>query len=196
MAVDAQQRLFVATGTTDLFAYDQVAKRWSRWIVNDPLPIRLLAVNSGTLVAQSNDCVSYYNTSSQIDIFPATIAAAPLGLTLASLNFANVTGVKLVRQFQVRGQYKGSHILRTVITYPDQNQIHGTTTATITPDPTKPYVIDVYPLTEEASSYGLSIDAVFLLPEAAGDSFEIDVIGALVAIDGRAGINLSTQQAG
>lgn len=196
MDVDEKQRLYVATNSTDLFVYDQIAKRWSRWIVYDATNPKLLAVNQGTMHYQSQACVAYYDTASAIDSTPTGISGCPLGFTLSSLQFGNVTGVKAVRQFQLRGKYKGSHRLVTVITYPDQNPTHGTTTATITPDPAKPYVIDVYPLTEEASSYALAVDAVFLLPEAAGDSFELDVIGALVGIDGRAGINRSTQEAG
>jgi hypothetical protein len=195
MAVDSKQRLHVLTNSTDWFVYDQIAKRWSRWILPATVFAKYATVSNGVVYFQDNQCVGFYDTSLFHDTITGDDFGTPLGFTMASLNFANVTGCKRLRQLQLRGKYKDTHNLAVSISYPDQNPNAVTTTMQLyTPDPTKPYVIDLYPAVEESSSYGLVVDADFTGIEVPGDSFELDVIGALVAVDSRSGINRSTQQ--
>jgi len=195
MAVDSKQRLHVLTNSTDWFVYDQIAKRWSRWILPATVFAKYATVSNGVVYFQDNQCVGFYDTSLFHDTITGDDFGTPLGFTMASLNFANVTGCKLLRQLQLRGKYKDTHSLAVSISYPDQNPNAATTMMQLyTPDPERPYVIDLYPAAEESSSYGLVVDADFTGIEVPGDSFELDVIGALVAVDSRSGTNRSTQQ--
>ncbi len=195
LAVDSKQRLYVLTNTTDMFSFDQISRRWSRWLIGSATNIKLATISNGTLHIQNNACVSYYDTTLARDIIAGVETGCPLGFTMASLNFGNVAGVKKVRLFQLRGQYKDTHKLQVTVGYPDQNATSPTTTMQLfTPSSTKPYVLDFYPKTEEASSYSLVVDASFSGVTTPGNSFELDMLAAQVAVDGRAGINKSTQQ--
>lgn len=200
MALDNKQKLHVATGTGVYLVYDAISQVWSRFIPGDA-PARLLTAVNGVATYQSGTCVAQYQTDGiYYDAIEPSGGHVPItpGFTVSSLNFANVAGVKLCRLIQLRGTWKGPHNVLVTVSYPDQNPIQSSTVmAPFTPDPTKPYVIDCYPGIEEASSYGLDVQTSFagVTPGTEGNTFELDVFSAEVAIDSRTGVSKSVQQA-
>jgi len=193
MAVDKKQRLAVLVGSGVAYVFDYVSGRWSRWILPDT-SIRLACIKDGQFNFSSATGVLYYDPALTHDDIASTVTGCPLGFTMASLSFGNVTGLKAVWQFQLRGEYKGEHSLVGTISYSDENATTPDTDLAITPDPTKPYVIDFEPTTDFASSYTLEVDADFTGVSVPGDSLTLDVIGAEVGVDSRSGINRSTQE--
>jgi hypothetical protein len=195
IAVDKKRRIHVLTTADKWFMFDEVARRWAQWILpGNAVGTRLACIVSGVVNAACTGGIYAYDETSAVDVLFGATTGCPLGFDMASLNFANVSGVKRLYLLQLRGTYKGPHNLTGTISASDSNPSAADVDVSITPDPTKPYVIDLYVgKLEEASSWAISLDADFTALSP-GDSFELDVIGAEVGVDGRAGINRSVQE--
>lgn len=188
LAIDENQRLHVATGTNGWFVYDQVVQLWSFWTPATS-SAKFPAVLGGRIAFQDNANVWVYDTGSFADNLGGTLFGCPPDVTLSSLNFANVRGLKSVWAMQLVGKYKGAHRLNAILSYPDDDPANPTTFGPFTPDGALPYLMEINPMVEQASSYGLRVYADFVGVTSPADSFELELISCEVGVESRSGLN-------
>lgn len=181
MAIDDKQRIHVMTGSSHIFVYDQVVQTWYHWIV--PVDGSKITSLSGTICFQTEGFVWTYDTSIFHDSINGFPVATPPDVTLASLQFGNVRGLKSLWEMQIVGDYKGPHRLNAVISYPDDDPGNPTTFGPYIPNPSLPYLLAINPMIEQASSYGLRVFADFVGITTPGDSFEFELISNEVGVD-------------
>jgi hypothetical protein len=182
LAVDSNQRLCVANGTNQIFVYDPIPKVWYTWTV--PNPVIKLTSWLGSFTYQDASSVMQQfggfcdNTASgQFPYCP--------DVTLALLLFAQARAVKQCWGLQIVGTFQGPHNLNASISYPDDQGEPPTSFGPFTPTNAVPYVYEINPKVEEASSY---LVRVFGTPTATGNSFSLELIGAEVGVDSRQGV--------
>jgi hypothetical protein len=86
---------------------------------------------------------------------------------------------------QITGTYRGPHQLNAVISYTDDTGQTPTTFGPFTPSSTAPYVYEINPKVEEASSY---LVRVYGTPTGSTNSFSLELIGCEVGVDTRQGV--------
>ena len=185
LTVDADQRLHVCTASQQWFVYDQVIDCWFEYEL--PFFALLPATLSGVAAFQDLNRVFAYDTSSFTDYDGTDRTAIAPDVTLSSINFNTVRGLKSVWEMQLVGTYKGPHRLNIELSYPDEYEEPTTTFDPFTPDPSAPYIVPFNPMVEEAASYGIRFFADFEGVEDPGDSFEVELITAEVGIDRKTG---------
>lgn len=189
MCVDADQRLHIATGTTAWFVYDQVRDCWYQWRL-PTTSATLCAVLEGRVAWQDDARVARYSASVFADTVGAVTYGVPPDFALASMDFGNVRGVKVVWAIQIEGTYRGPHRVNAVLSYPGNNDnAPPTTFGPFLPASDQPYVLEINPMVEEASSYGLRVFVDFVGVADPGDSAEFELISCEVGIDRRPGLN-------
>jgi hypothetical protein len=106
-------------------------------------------------------------------------------VTLQLLLFAQARAVKQCWAMQITGTYRGPHQLNAVISYTDDTGQAPTTFGPFTPSSSVPYVYEINPKVEEASSY---LVRVYGTPTGTGNSFSLELIGCEVGVDTRQGV--------
>ena len=180
--VDTLQRLVVANGTSTLFVYDPIPRMWYTWTV--PNPVIKLTTWLGTITYQDASAVMQQAAGTYHDTTGSGAAPYCPDITLALLLFAQARAVKQCWGLQLVGTYQGPHSLNAVISYPDDPGEAPTSFGPFVPDPSAPYVYEINPKVEEASSY---LVRVFGTPTSTGNSFSLELIGAEVGADGKQG---------
>lgn len=180
LAVDGQQRLLVATGSTDLFVYDQLPQAWYHWRL--PTAAQLITNRSGRAVYQDSSLVSVYTPDNYTDRVPTASGIAP-DVTLALSEFGNVRGLKSVWACNIVGEYRGPHNLNAVISYPDEPDEPDTTFGPFPADPGEPYIFEINPMIEESTSYGLRVFVDFAGVGTPGNSMALELLSFEVGIE-------------
>jgi hypothetical protein len=185
MLVDERQRLFVFAGTTSAFVFDQVSQCWSTWVL--PAAAALASAWRGhatyqDLLAPAH--VAVHTPGAFADTINGVRTGAPPDITLAGVSMAGVRSFKRCWAIQIVGQYKGPHNLNAVVSYPDEDGQVPTTYGPFTVDPASPYVYEVNPDPEEASTFGLRIFADFGGVENPGNSFTLELVSFEVGVEG------------
>lgn len=186
MAVDQDQRLAVADGSANLYVYDTVATAWYRWRM--PSNVIRLCTWQGRFAYEDTSGVLRQVPGAYLDTYSGGNHAIAPDLTFAGISFAQARAVKLVREMQLVGEYKGPHRLNAVISYPDDYGLSPTSFGPYTPDPDKAYLIAINPRIEEAGQYGLRVFASFEGITTPGNSFTLELISCDVALDKRQGV--------
>lgn len=193
MAVDKRQRLHVSTLGSLWFVYDQVVQNWSWW--NPPTSgAHFPTILDGEVAFEDNSHVWLYDPETFCDHLEETLVGIDMDITIASIQFSNVRGLKSVWEMQIVGTYKGEHHINAVLSYPDDDPDNPTVfpdpaDGPYTPDPDLPYLLAINPMIEQASSYGLRIFADFDGIETPGDSFELELVSCEVGLDSSVGVN-------
>lgn len=190
LAINRKQRLFVMTGTTSLWMFDQVAGCWSEWRL--PLAAQLGAILNGELAYQdlgNPGHVAVQTPGVFADTIGTTTTGVPPDVQLAGISFANVRAYKRTWAIQIVGQYKGPHNLNVVVSYPDEDQ-DPTTYEPFTPAADEAYVYEVNPDPEEASTYSVRLFADFDGVDVPANSFLLELLSFETGIE--PGINRLT----
>lgn len=190
LAIDAQQRLFVATGTAQVFVFDLVSLIWSRFDV--PAPVSLITEWQGACVTQDASFVNVQSRTAYADVRGGVATGTPMSATLAPISFGSVRGWRRLWAAQLLGKYRGPHMLTVTIkcleenagTPTDPDQGPPTSIYTFTPLPTKPYVYEFNPAVEESASFEISLSTSFPLISVPGRAATWELITAEVGLQG------------
>ncbi len=194
MTIDKRQRLVVATATHSLVVYDQVLEMWYNDWRLPTTSARLLSTLDGEVVFQDDNRVWQHDPTTFVDNLNGSLTGIPIDLTLSSFNFGNIRSVKALWALQIIGDYKGPLNMNAVISYPDDDPNNPTifpdpSLGPYTPDPTLPYLMEINPMLESASSYGLRIFQDFAGIVTPGETSEIELFACEVGVDGPTGLN-------
>lgn len=155
-AIDAKQRLFVATGAAEMFVFDMVSAIWAKYTT--ALPVGLVAAWQGQAVYQDAALVMVQRQG-----YRDLRGDVPIGIAHAAF-FAPVSFTRSVRGWarlwamQLLGQYRGPHQLVVTIAEPEEEG-QPANDFLFLPSATKPYVYEFNPQNEEAGSFQFSISA-------------------------------------
>jgi hypothetical protein len=187
IVVDKRQRLHVTAQTGFIYVYDQVVQTWYTWLLPTARAY-LMTILDGEAAFQDDEHVWLAGPTLFADNLAGTKHGTPWDVTFASLNFANVRGLKSVWEMQLVGDYKGEHHLNAILSYPDDQPDEPTTfpapdASPFTPDPTLPYLLAINPAIEQASSYGLRVFVDFDGIDDPGNSSELELVSCEVGMD-------------
>lgn len=156
-AIDAKQRLFVATGGPAMFVFDMVSAIWSR--CDTALPVGLVAAWNGNAVYQDDDLVMVQGRG-YADVRAGVRRGIAHSAFFAPISFTrSVRGWARLWAMQLLGQYRGPHALSILIAEPEEEGPPPSAFA-FNPSATKPYVYEFNPQNEEAASFVLAISAI------------------------------------
>jgi hypothetical protein len=180
MAIDNKQRLFVATGTTDLFVYDMISHIWANYILPDP--VSLITSFDGSATIQDSEFV-LSQTNGYADKRGQTLTGIGMDATLASISFAKVKNYTRLWELQILGKYKGPHNLNLTLSEPNEDDGQFVTEFNFTPKSNKPYSYAFNPKNELASSYAIRFWIDFDGIATPANSAVIELFGASVGLE-------------
>jgi hypothetical protein len=180
LAVDVKQRLFVATGTNDLFVYDMISSIWSDYVLSDS--VSLVCNYKGFATIQDSGFVSS-QTTGYTDIRNDIKSGIGMDATLADISFAKVKNWCRVWAIQLLGKYKGPHNITITVTEPDEADGTFVTTFNWTPSATKPYNYEINLKNEQASTFGIRIVVDFKGVSNPSQSCILEMLGASVGLE-------------
>jgi hypothetical protein len=184
LLVDERQRFIVLNNSASIFVFDQVAQCWSTWIL--PTAAALACNWTGRATYQNKltpSSVAVHTAGVFADTIAGSTTAIPPDITLAGVSLAGVRSYKRCWAIQIVGQYMGPHHLNAVISYPDEDDMAPTTYGPIDVDPAAPYVYEINPDPEEASTFGLRLFADFDGIETPGNSFTLELISFEIGVE-------------
>lgn len=155
MAIDGNQRLWITTGSTTIFVYDQTVGAWWQWTPPNGATPSLVVNYQGVGTYHGASSVVRYTPGAYLDNVDGVQSGIFMTLTFSSLNFNGVRSFKRLWAVQITGTYLGPHTLSAVMSYPDDDHV-ATLFGPFTPTG-RPYAFEINPMLEEASSYGISI---------------------------------------
>lgn len=193
LTVDGKQRLVVATGSSDLFVFDELSQAWLKWtLLTAPAALVTTWLKNATIQDTSRvRSVEPANGTFVDDTDGAQTGIAP-DITLALTALGTAKGLKRVWAINLTGDIAGggsdrTFNLRATLSYPDDSDEPPTSFG--------PYVIDagspsnlpinleINPKIEEATSFVLRVFADFAGVGTLGASYSLELISVEAGID-------------
>lgn len=186
MAVDLDQRIHIplsSGGDNIVLVYDVLAQCWTRYDL-PTLPIVCLTFRGAFTYVDVNG-FTWQPNGTKADGVLSGGAIVPRAIItdvkILPIHIGGVKNWKRTWECQMFGTWKGDHDMHVRVTF-DDNPVSTIVPYDFTPDGTIPYLYDLPPVIEEASSMAFEFFDSF--PRGIpGDSFELEMLSFYVAME-------------